>query len=125
MNAGPMIPSRVAQPLDNMLANTDGFLDIDDAIKKIGGMRSVAEYKPVDRVAERFYQLYQEPVGRELIEWLFELTSRAPMPLIENGFEHAALLAAKTQARQGVGKVIAAAICEGEQIYNRKKEADK
>ncbi|MDZ7822575.1 MAG: hypothetical protein U5K75_00050 [Ahrensia sp.] len=125
MSAGPMIPRRVAQPVEQMLENTDGYLDIDKAIEAIGGMRAKAEYKPDDEVALWFYQTYLDAKGRKVIEWLLDLTARAPIPMMEKGFEHAALMAAKAQAREGIGNVIAEAICLGEKIFKQKQGTDQ
>lgn len=122
MNNGPMVPGRVAQPIEEMIAGTDDVLNVDKIIERLGEQTPGGEFKPSNDVAELFYLMYSRADSREAIEWLFNLTVRAPEPLIQDNFERAALLAARRQARQALGDVLAHAIALGEKIHKAKTE---
>lgn len=58
-------------------------------------------------------------LGREIVDWLLDLTCRAPYPVTSQDLQDLAFAAAKHQARAAVGETIVKAIAEGNAILDR------
>lgn len=58
-------------------------------------------------------------LGRRIVEWLLDMTCRAPYPATSQDMQDLAFAAAKHQARAAVGEVIVKAIADGNAILNR------
>lgn len=58
-------------------------------------------------------------LGREIIDWLLDLTCRAPYPVTSQDMQDLAFAAAKHQARAAVGETIVKAIADGNDILDR------
>ncbi len=80
-------------------------------------------FDPGDELKRNLAALYHTPDGRQIIEWLADLTWRAPYPHVGAANEAAALAAAKHEARCAVGEVIMKAIAEGYQSIMNSKES--
>lgn len=116
----PMMPQRrEAWPIEDLLKGTDDLLDLDAMTEQIGKL-SGSDYKPSDAVAKVFYAIFMGQ--REAMEWLLDLTLRAPYPHVSGSIEQAAIAAAKHQARAGIGEVIVAAIAEGKRLQDHDQQ---
>jgi hypothetical protein len=62
--------------------------------------------------------------GRRILDWIFDLTARAPFPHVGSTRESAAIAAAKHEARTAVGYVVARAIADGEQLWKQRSETN-
>lgn len=80
-------------------------------------------FDPGDTIKKMLAAFYRTAQGRELIEWLADLTVRAPYPHVGTDFQSAAIAAAKHEARFGVGLVLFKALADGEQLFNPKEPA--
>lgn len=58
-------------------------------------------------------------LGRRIVDWLLELSCRAPYPVTSQDMQDLAFAAAKHQARAAVGETIIKAIADGNQLLNR------
>ncbi len=75
--------------------------------------------QPADEVALVLAGLAREPRGRQLIEWLMDITFRQPFRATGKTFEETALLAATRQGIEGVGEVILHALQHGEEVLQK------
>lgn len=57
-------------------------------------------------------------LGREIVDWLLDLTCRAPYPVTSQDMQDLAFAAAKHQARAAVGETIVKAIADGNAILD-------
>lgn len=118
--AGPFLPARAAQPLD-LLADSvgsGGWEELEELLKPRGG---VGELQPDDKTAMFLYGLYHTPQGRDLFEWLMDITIRQPLRITGRTFEETALQAAGRQVLNGVGEVLLKAVAHGEQVLQQSR----
>lgn len=80
------------------------------------------EQRPADEIMQALARLAELPDTRRVVDWLLDLTCRAPYPRTFDTTENLAFAAAKHQARAAVGEVIVKAIHEGRQINEGRKE---
>lgn len=117
----PMMPTRrAAWDIDDVMQGSDVLLDLEKMLEQIGGLGSGVQYAPTDNVAKVLYAMFAGE--RETIDWLLDLTLRAPYPHVGASFEQAALAAKGHQTRAGIGEVIVAAIARGKQLIDQKKD---
>lgn len=74
--------------------------------------------QPSDEVAIYLAQGLHSQKGREVIEWLMDITFRQPFRATGQTFEETALLTANRQGIEGVGEVILAAIQRGQELID-------
>ena len=74
-----------------------------------------------DDMKQVLFHFYNTMEGRRIIEWLADLTVRAPFPHVGSLKESAALAAAKHEARTAVGYALLRAIAEGEQLFAQQR----
>ncbi len=117
--SGPFVAARAGQPLDLLEQSVAG-----------GGWESLealfapvveGELQPPDRVAKLLYALYQVGDGRELVEWLMDITLRLPLRVTGKTFEETALLMATRQGINGVGEVVLKAIAKGRELADAER----
>lgn len=77
--------------------------------------------QPSDDVAMYLAQGLNSPKGREVIEWLMDITFRQPFRATGKSFEETALLTANRQGIEGVGEVILAAIRRGQELIDNQR----
>lgn len=116
----PMMPRRAAMPLEDMLAGTHDVLDIEKLIEKMAPAQVGHSFRPSEDLMKVIYLLFGTAEGKQIFEWLMDLTLRAPYPHIDgSGFEQAAIAAAKHQARAGIGEVILEAVANGKRLLEQ------
>jgi hypothetical protein len=76
-------------------------------------------FRPEDSVLIEIYKLSETAEGRKIIDWLHELSDRAPYPRVGSNFEEVAVAAAKHQGRALVGEVLTEAVREGKRLFNQ------
>lgn len=113
--SGPFLPPRAAQPLDMLVeaAGSGGWEELEELLKPRG---SKAELQPDDELAVFMFGLYHVPQGRQMFEWLMDITIRQPLRITGKTFEETALLAAGRQVQNGMGEVILKVIAHGEEL---------
>lgn len=77
------------------------------------------DFEPDEKLKRFAAACWSSGEGRAFIDWLFDLTCRAPYPVTSQDMNDLAFAAAKHQARAAVGETLAACICDGLKILNR------
>lgn len=116
----------------NIPATRRDFQSLDGLVDSIGGAGWDAlqgalapaavpdNYRPDDDVMKSLAIMAERGETRAVVEWLLDLTLRAPYPVTADTLEQTALAAAKHQARANVGEVVLKAIAEGRAKLERK-----
>ncbi len=119
----PLFGVRQAQTLDELLAQGgegwDFFRDL------LPPQAQPDPCRPADRVAVFLAALVQTADGRELIEWLMDITLRMPLRVTGSTIEQTALHAAARQGINGVGEAVLAAIAYGQARLDAEKRTAK
>lgn len=110
---------RDAQPLGS-LGGTEGWESL-EAMFAPQPARPV-HGQPGDEMSLFLARLAREPRGRELVEWLMDITFRQPFRATGRTFEETALLAATRQGIEGVGEVILCALAHGESLLQQREQ---
>lgn len=118
----PMVSRREAQSLEDMLANTDDVLNVDQILEKMGSAQAGQHFRPADDLLKFIYLLSVTREGRPFFDWLMDLTIRAPFPPLTGSFEQAAMCAAKYQTKEGLGNIILEAIAEGKRLVDQSSQ---
>jgi hypothetical protein len=118
--SGPFVASRVAQPLDLLEQGAAG--DGWEGLNALFAPVQDVELQPSDQVAMLFYGLYISQ-GREMIEWLMDITIRQPLRATGQTLEQTALMTATRQGINGVGEAVLKAIAKGKELAEEPKPA--
>lgn len=78
-------------------------------------------FEPSDKVKIAAAILWRAGEGREFVEWILDLTMRAPYPVTSQNPHDLQFAAAKHQARAAVGETVLLAIREGERLLDNAK----
>lgn len=113
--SGPYVPSRSAQPLD-LLEKQSGWEGLEELLVPKDHREA---FQPDDPVAKFLYGMTMYPDGREVIEWLMDITLRQPLRVTGTSIEQTALQAAVRQGINGVGEAVMAAIAKGRQLSSK------
>lgn len=119
--SGPLVGGRSAQPLDLMIkqAGGDGW----DGLEKLFEPHlKDAPLQPSDQVAINLAQLARHENGRAMIEWLMDITLRAPLRIQGATIQETALRASQRQGINGVGEAVLSAMAHGEKLLSKKEE---
>ncbi|MER2536882.1 MAG: hypothetical protein ABTQ31_17150 [Rhizobiaceae bacterium] len=117
--SGPVPFPRRMQALDQMLAASPSWDDLEKAFKPAG----VADhFEPDDQIKKWLAAFFQTEPGRALFEWIADLTVRAPYPHVGNSRDSAWLAAKAHEARAAVGLAILRGIADGEKLLSPPKE---
>lgn len=81
--------------------------------------RPTDAFNPQDEVKKFLAAAFRTAQGRAFLEWVADLTVRAPPGHSGETLEAAALAHAKHQARYAVGEAILRALAEGDELLNR------
>lgn len=115
---GPVDFSRQMMAVERLLADPTSW----DGLDKAFAPAKVADnFDPGDDMKMMLAAFAYTAEGRKIIEWLADLTCRAPYPQTGNSIQSAALAAAKHEARAAVGSVIMRAIADGEKLLGQKR----
>lgn len=117
--SGPFVAARAGQPLD-LLERASGGNGW-EGLEQLFAPVVEGELQPPDRVAMLLWGMHQYDDGRELIEWLMDITVRQPLRATGKTFEETALLTATRQGINGVGEVILKAIAKGKELADQRK----
>jgi len=116
---GPQFGTRQAQPLEHMLAQAggDGFAGLDQMLMPESRRDPL---KPSDEVCRNLALLAGHAEGRQVIEWLMDITLRQSMGTGGSGIEEMALIAKQKQTLDGVAHALLGAIAHGETLINNR-----
>jgi len=79
-------------------------------------------FEPEDDLKKMIALFYDTtPEGRRIVEWIFDLTFRAPYPPVAGSFEQAALAAKAHEARAAVGRVLVQTIVDGRALMEKSR----
>ena len=116
--SGPVIPRNIAQEVNKSLADGNGW----EFFKQQFLPAVVADtFRPDDQLLVDIAHFSTTSFGAKFLEWLHDLTDRAPYPIDGATIEAAALAAARHQGRAGVGHVLTKAVTEGRRLQNQNK----
>lgn len=79
------------------------------------------QFEPEERLKMMMAAFARTPEGRQLFDWISQLTVFAPYPHVGNSRDSAWLAAKAHEARAAVGLSIHRAIVDGEQLLNRNR----
>jgi len=78
-------------------------------------------FEPSDKMMMAAAILWRAGEGREFVEWILDLTMRAPYPVTSQDPHDLQFAAAKHQARAAVGETVLLAIRKGEEMLDQQK----
>ena len=116
----PFLPSRAGQPLDLLAeaATSGGWEELERIMEARPG---AAPLQPGDDVAEFMYALYGTAPGRQMFEWMMDISLRQPLRVTGKSIEETALLAAGRQGVNGFAEAMLAAVKLGEDLIRQRK----
>lgn len=119
MSSGPFAFSRQMMALDDLLKSTPDWSGLEQGFFPA---KTPDNFDPGDDMKVVLYHFSNTAEGRRILEWLFDLTARAPFPHVGTTTQSAALAAAKHEARTAVGYVIGRAIADGESLWKERSQ---
>ncbi|MEO1110103.1 MAG: hypothetical protein AAFX90_19490 [Pseudomonadota bacterium] len=121
MSGGPQFGPRQAQPLDLMLkqAGGSGFAGIE---KLMNLVIQPDKLQPADEVAKTLAKLVAYPGGREVIEWILDISVRQRFQAQGQSIEEVALRAKQKEGIDGLAAAILAAIAHGQKLLEERQE---
>ncbi|RWF48378.1 MAG: hypothetical protein EOS50_32035 [Mesorhizobium sp.] len=119
--SGPFPFSRQMMAIDQLLGATPSWEGLNQAFLPA---KVADNFDPGDDMKQVLYHFNNTAEGRRIIEWLCDLTVRAPFPHVGSTGESAALAAAKHEARTAVGYAMLRAIAEGEELWKQQRSQD-
>jgi hypothetical protein len=118
MTNGPVDFLRQVQRVEDFIRNPSSWGELE---KAFAPAKVPDNFDPGDFMKQQLAALYGTQDGRAIIEWLFDLTLRAPYPHVGNSRDSAWLAAGKHESRVAVGQAIAKAIVDGRELFNQKE----
>lgn len=118
----PIFPPSKAQPLDELFDQMRGQIDLDTTNKMMVEMDPKNQLRSNKSVAKTLYALAQAKEGRELLEWLCDLTVRRVDMSPALNIEQAAMAHERMKERFGLMMMITQAIDDGQKIAESEKE---
>lgn len=120
MSDGPQFGPRQAQPLDMMVkqAGGGGFSGLE---KLMNPVIEPGELQPADEVARTLAKLLLYPGGREVIEWMCDISVRQPFKSHGVSLEEVALRAKQKEGIDGLMTAILAAIAHGQKLLDQQE----
>lgn len=115
MSSAQFAPARDAQPLDALIqqSETDGWGGLDKLFKP---QIQAQELQPNDLVAKNLARFVANERGREIIEWILDISIRQPYRVTGHSLEETALHAAKRQGINGLAEAILSAVAHGNKL---------
>lgn len=115
--SGPHPFRREMADLDTMMASIGGE-GWDGLEQRFAPAPVPDRFDPGEEIKKFWAAAWGTAQGRAAIQWLADITLRAPYPHGGATLEAAALASAKHEARAAVGEVLLLAMIEGEQLLN-------
>jgi hypothetical protein len=109
------VAGRVTLSLDELM-RASGEIGWDGLENRFSPAKVSDRFRPQERIMRFAAALGMHPEGREFLDWIFDMTCRAPYPITTGDMQELAFAAAKHQARAAVGNVIALAVAEGRRL---------
>ncbi|WP_026782656.1 hypothetical protein [Pleomorphomonas koreensis] len=113
---------RQAMSLEQLLENGwDGF----EQLERLNLSPPKDGYRPSDKVARVAHALTLNPDTLEFLDWLMDITLRAPLRVPDAGIEQVALAYATRRGINGVGEAVLAAIEMGRKLQEENHAHDR
>ena len=90
-----------------------------EQLEKLAGQAPVDSFRPSEKVARLLHALTLNADTAEIIEWLMDITLRAPLRLPDAGLEQVAIAYATRRGINGVGEAVLAAIEMGRELKEK------
>lgn len=110
--------ARSVQSLDELLDQASFGGGWQGLEKMLAPAKVPDSFDPGQDMKKVLCAFYHTTEGRRIIDWLMDLTVRAPYPHVGTNFNQAAIAAAKHESRAAVGLVILQAIAEGDALLH-------
>lgn len=118
--SGPFPFSRQMMAVDDLLKAAPTWAGLEQAFFPA---RVADNFDPGEDMKQVLFHFYNTAEGRRILEWIFDLTARAPYPHVGSMKDSAALAAKAHEARTAVGYVIGRAIADGEDLWKQRSQA--
>ena len=120
----PVFSRREAQPLDRLIASAggEGWAGLDKLLEPALAKRQSCE--PGDDIKKALAVMARAGQGRAVIEWLMDITVRAPFRVTGATVEETAMRASNRQGIEGVAEAVLAAIADGERLLSEERRGD-
>ena len=115
--------TRQAQPMSRMIDEVGSCTDLAKLLAPLDKKPDACT--PQDQVARYMAGIARSKEGREMFEWMMDISKRRPFRVVGQTIEETALLAANRQGIEGFADAILAAIAHGQTILKREEEADQ
>ena len=119
--SGPFAFSRQMMAVDNLLKAAPTWAGLEQAFFPA---KVPDDFDPGEDMKQVLFHFSNTAEGRKILDWIFDLTARAPFPHVGSTRESAAIAAAKHEARTAVGYVIGRAIADGEKLWKQRSESN-
>ena len=123
MSNKPIFPPSQAMPLDSLFDQMRGEIDLNTLGKMMGQPVTEDGLSTNKSVAKFLYGMSKQAGGREVLEWLCDLTVRRVDMSPSKSFEEAALAHARAQERAYLMMMITKAIHDGQKLAEAEKGA--
>ncbi len=90
--------------------------------ERFGPALVAQNFDPGDEFKRNMAAFARTAFGRGIVDWLLDLTCRAPYPVTSQDMQDLAFAAAKHQARAAVGETIVKAIADGNALLDRTED---
>lgn len=90
--------------------------------ERFGPALVAQNFDPGDEFKRNMAAFARTAFGRVIVDWLLDLTCRAPYPVTSQDMQDLAFAAAKHQARAAVGETIVKAIADGNALLDRTED---
>ena len=120
--SGPHPFRRELADLDTMLSAIGGA-GWEGLEQKFAPAKVADTFEPEERIKRFLGAAYMTVEGREFIQWLADLTFRAPYPHVAGNFEAAALAAKAHEARAAVAESVLLALAQGYALITGQQES--
>ena len=116
----PFLPQRDAQPLDVLEAGVagGGWEELERLLTPQAGSKPL---QPDDEVARFMWGLYCTAQGREMFEWMMDISLRQPLRITGQTLEQTALLSASRQGINGFAEAVLAAVGHGRSLVMKRQ----
>ena len=108
---------RTMMAVEKLLAATPSWGDLE---QQFAPAQTAQNFEPDRDLKMSLAALASQAHGGRIVEWLLDLTTRAPYPHVGQTADSVVLAAAKHEARAAIGWVLLRAIADGAELWKQK-----
>ncbi|WP_057465807.1 hypothetical protein [Pseudovibrio sp. POLY-S9] len=120
MSGAQFAEPRSSQPLDLIAqqASDNGWEGLETLLAPVLGAK---DFRPDQIVARHMARIFEDPRGKEILEWILDVSIRLPYKVQGRTLEETALNAARREGINSLAEVILTAIAEGKKLTEEGK----